>query len=102
ANLVLLVGSKATIADLATLRAAGFDTDIAAHLRRGGYVLGLCGGYQMLGRTIADPKGIEGPPGEVAGLAMLDVATTLGGDKRLVAVTGATGDGLPFSGYEMH
>ena len=62
ADLILLPGSKATIADLNALRAAGFDIDIAAHRRRGGTVLGLCGGYQMLGRSIADPDGIEGPP----------------------------------------
>ena len=62
ARLVILPGSKATIADLTALRAAGFDVDIAAHLRRGGLVLGLCGGYQMLGRAIADPAGQEGPP----------------------------------------
>jgi adenosylcobyric acid synthase len=101
-DLVLLVGSKATIADLVAFRAAGFDVDLAAHVRRGGRVLGLCGGYQMLGRTVADPDGIEGPAGEVPGLGLLDVATRLGGDKRLAAVTGTTADGTPFSGYEMH
>ena len=63
ADLVILPGSKATIADLAALRDAGFDIDIAAHLRRGGSVLGMCGGYQMLGRAIHDPDGIEGPRG---------------------------------------
>ena len=61
-DLIVLPGSKATIADLAALRAEGWDIDIAAHVRRGGHVLGLCGGYQMLGRTIADPDGIEGRP----------------------------------------
>jgi len=68
AGLVILPGSKSTIADLAALRAAGFDIDIAAHVRRGGTVLGLCGGYQMLGTRIADPDGVEGPPGSVPGL----------------------------------
>ena len=102
ADLVLLIGSKATIADLAVLRAAGFDIDIAAHVRRGGHVLGLCGGYQMLGREIADPDGIEGPPATVAGLGLIDVATRLGGDKRLVAVKGRTEDGIALEGYEMH
>jgi adenosylcobyric acid synthase len=102
ADLVLLPGSKATIADLAALRSAGFDIDIAAHLRRGGMVLGLCGGYQMLGRTIADPGGIEGPPGTVEGLGLIDVATTLSDEKRLEPVSGMTRDGMPFSGYEMH
>jgi adenosylcobyric acid synthase len=102
ADLIVLAGSKATIADLAALRAAGFDIDIAAHRRRGGRVLGLCGGYQMLGRTVADPDGIEGPPATVDGLGLLDVATTLSNDKRLEPVSGTTSDGVSFSGYEMH
>jgi len=102
ADLILLPGSKATIADLEALRAAGFHIDIAAHRRRGGMVLGLCGGYQMLGRTVADPDGIEGPPATVEGLGLLDVQTTLSNDKRLEPVSGTTGDGVSFSGYEMH
>ena len=102
ASLVLLAGSKATIADLQALREAGFDIDIAAHLRRGGHVLGLCGGYQMLGRRIDDPNGIEGSPGGVEGLGLLDVATTLTEDKVLRAVAGATRDGVSYSGYKMH
>jgi adenosylcobyric acid synthase len=102
ADLIVLPGSKATIADLAALRGAGFDIDIAAHRRRGGTVLGLCGGYQMLGRTIADPDGIEGPPAECEGLGLIDVETMLSGDKRLEPVRGSTADGVSFSGYEMH
>ncbi|MBC8021299.1 MAG: cobyric acid synthase [Methyloceanibacter sp.] len=102
ADLVILAGSKATIADLAALRAAGFDIDIAAHLRRGGMVLGLCGGYQMLGRAIHDPDGIEGPCGGAPGLGLLDVETNLSGEKRLEPATGATCDHVPFTGYEMH
>jgi adenosylcobyric acid synthase len=102
ADLIVLPGSKATIADLTALRAAGFDIDIAAHRRRGGMILGLCGGYQMLGRTIADPGGVEGPPARVEGLDMLDVETTLSADKRLEAVSGTSKDGAPFAGYEMH
>jgi len=102
ANLILIPGSKSTIADLAALRAAGFDIDIAAHRRRGGTVLGLCGGYQMLGRRIADPDGIEGPPATVDGLGLLDVETTLSAAKRLEPVRGATAEGVPFTGYEMH
>ncbi len=102
-DLVVLPGSKATIADLATLRAEGWDTDIVAHRRRGGVVLGLCGGYQMLGTRISDPDGIEGAAGSVAGLGLLAVETTIAGDKRLSVATGATlGDGVPFRGYEMH
>jgi adenosylcobyric acid synthase len=102
ADLIIIPGSKATIADLTALRAAGFDIDIAAHHRRGGTVLGLCGGFQMLGRSVADPAGIEGPPGTVGGLGLLDVETTLSEEKRLEPIGGATSDGVPFAGYEMH
>jgi adenosylcobyric acid synthase len=102
ADLVVLLGAKATIADLAALRGAGFHIDISAHVRRGGSVLGLCGGYQMLGRAIHDPQGLEGPAGTAEGLGLLNVETTLAADKRLEPVHGTTGDGIPFSGYEMH
>lgn len=103
ADLVILPGSKATIADLAALRACGWDADIIAYARRGGRVLGLCGGYQMLGRGIADPNGIEGPPGSANGLGLLEVTTELTGDKSLVAVKGRTvADDVAVAGYEMH
>jgi adenosylcobyric acid synthase len=102
ADLVVLPGSKATIADLAALRATGFDIDIAAHRRRGGMILGLCGGYQMLGRRLADPDGMEGPAATVDGLGLLDVTTTLSPQKRLEPVRGTSEDGAPFAGYEMH
>jgi adenosylcobyric acid synthase len=102
ADLVILPGSKATMADLAALRDAGFHVDIAAHVRRGGAVLGLCGGYQMLGRTVRDPHGIEGPAGSQEGLALLDVDTELTAEKRLEPARGSTSDGISFSGYEMH
>jgi adenosylcobyric acid synthase len=102
ASLVILPGSKATIADLVALRAAGFQIDIAAHRRRGGIVLGLCGGYQMLGRAVSDPNGIEGPAGTADGLGLLEVDTVLSDDKRLEPVHGETSDGVSFAGYEMH
>jgi adenosylcobyric acid synthase len=102
AQLVILPGSKSTLADLAALRAAGFDVDIAAHLRRGGHVLGLCGGYQMLGRSLADPDGVEGPPGTSPGLGLLEVDTILSGEKRLVPVRGHSHEGAALAGYEMH
>jgi adenosylcobyric acid synthase len=102
ADIIVLPGSKATIADLAALRAAGYDIDLTAHRRRGGVILGLCGGYQMLGRSVADPGGIEGPAATVEGLGLLDVATTLSAEKRLEAASGTTSDGAPFRGYEMH
>jgi adenosylcobyric acid synthase len=101
-RLILLCGSKSTIADLAVLKNTGLDIDIKAHVRRGGHVLGLCGGYQMLGKTVADPEGIEGPPATVDGLGLLDVDTVLTGDKRLVSVIGKSFDGIYLSGYEMH
>ncbi len=103
ADLVLLPGSKATLADLAALRAAGWDIDILAHARRGGAVLGLCAGYQMLGRRIADPGGIEGPAGDAPGLGLLDVETVLTDDKILAAARGVDlATGAPVEGYEMH
>jgi adenosylcobyric acid synthase len=71
-------------------------------LRRGGTVLGLCGGYQMLGRAIHDPQGIEGPARTAEGLGLLDVETTLADDKRLEQVEGTSFDDAPLSGYEMH
>jgi adenosylcobyric acid synthase len=102
-DLIVLPGSKATIADLGALRAQGWDIDIAAHVRRGGHVLGLCGGYQMLGRSIADPDGIEGAKGSVPGLGLLQVDTVIEGEKTLAEVSGTTiADAAPVKGYEMH
>ncbi|PNG27991.1 cobyric acid synthase [Methylocella silvestris] len=103
ARLVLLPGSKTTIADLAAFRREGWDIDLAAHLRRGGHVIGLCGGYQMLGRMLRDPDGVEGPRGEAIGLGLLDIETELTGEKMLAPVEGVSAaDGAPFKGYEMH
>ncbi len=85
------------------MRGFGWDADIIAHARRGGRILGLCGGYQMLGRHIADPNGIEGPPGSAEGLGLIEVSTELSGDKSLVAVQGRTlADDVAVAGYEMH
>ena len=103
ANLILLPGSKSTIADLAFFRDQGWDIDLAAHIRRGGHVLGICGGYQMLGRKIHDPEGLEGAPISVDGLGHLDVETTMQPRKHLSltpAVYLPTGDAL--EGYEIH
>lgn len=103
ATLVILPGTKATIADLGMLREQGWDIDIAAHVRRGGHVLGICGGYQMLGRSIADPEGIEGPPETVEGLGYLPVHTRIARDKRLTRVQGVEfRSGAAFRGYEIH
>ena len=101
AALIVLPGSKATIADLRALRAEGWDIDIRSHHRRGKPVLGICGGYQMLGRRIADPHGIEGAPEEIEGLGLLDIETRLTPSKRLEQVSGVA-HGQAFSGYEMH
>jgi adenosylcobyric acid synthase len=103
ASLIIIPGTKATIADLAFLRGQGWDIDIAAHVRRGGRVLGICGGYQMLGRNIADPQGVEGPPETARGLGLLPVDTVLGADKTLRNVSGTSiADGAAFAGYEIH
>ncbi|WP_299862766.1 cobyric acid synthase [uncultured Roseobacter sp.] len=103
ADVILLGGSKSTLSDLAALRAEGWDIDIAAHVRRGGHVLGLCGGYQILGNSIADPEGIEGPPGAAAGLGHLDVETVLHPRKTLALSHGThLQSGTALSGYEIH
>jgi adenosylcobyric acid synthase len=103
ADLIILPGSKATMADLAELRAEGWDIDIAAHLRRGGRVFGICGGYQMLGRRLEDPLGIEGAAGGVAGLGLLEVATEMTGDKTLSEIHAShVASGTAVRGYEMH
>ena len=103
ADLVLIPGSKTTLGDLAAFRAEGWDIDLAAHLRRGGHVLGLCGGYQMLGRHISDPDGVDGRPGEAEGLGLLDVETVMGGTKQVhLRQATALPGGEPVSGYEIH
>jgi adenosylcobyric acid synthase len=103
ARLVIIPGSKSTIADLKALRAEGWDIDIRAHLRRGGAVIGLCGGYQMLGRLIHDPDGLEGAPESIEGLGLLNVETTLRGDKMLTLVDAIhVTSNEPLRGYEIH
>ncbi|QXX76214.1 Cobyric acid synthase [Methylovirgula sp. HY1] len=102
-DLVLLPGSKATIADLKAMREAGWDIDIKAHARRGGRVFGLCGGYQMLGHRVDDPQGVEGAPDAIEGLGLLDVETLMTAEKTLTNVAGRSAEaGVPFSGFEMH
>lgn len=102
-DVVIIPGSKSTRGDLAFLRAQGWDVDLHAHVRRGGHVLGICGGYQMLGNTIADPDGIEGAPGTDAGLGLLNIDTVMTGDKTLTEITAQhvpTGEAI--TGYEIH
>lgn len=101
--LIIIPGSKSTRGDLAYLRAQGWDIDLAAHHRRGGRILGICGGYQMLGTKVSDPEGIEGPAGETPGLGFLNIETTMTPDKRLTrtqAVHAATGQAI--EAYEIH
>jgi adenosylcobyric acid synthase len=103
ADLVILPGSKATIADLKFFREQGWDIDLAAHLRRGGQVLGICAGFQMLGTSVTDPDGIEGNIKEASGLSYLNTTTELTGSKILTAVTGHDNiNGEAVTGYEMH
>ena len=103
ARLVVIPGSKSTRGDLAFLRSQGWDIDLVAHHRRGGHVLGVCGGYQMLGQSVADPDGIEGSPGESPGLGLLDVTTVMTPQKtvtRVVATHAASGERI--EAYEIH
>jgi adenosylcobyric acid synthase len=103
AALVILPGSKSTRGDLDFLRRQGWDIDLLAHVRRGGHLLGICGGYQMLGKSVADPDGIEGPAGEAPGLGLLDVTTVMSAEKsltRVAAVHAATKQAI--DAYEIH
>lgn len=103
ADIVLIPGTKSTIADLDFFARQGWDVDLAAHVRRGGRVVGLCGGYQMLGRRVADPDGVEGPIADVDGLGLLDVSTTLHADKITRPVAGThVASGAGVAGYEIH
>jgi adenosylcobyric acid synthase len=103
AALVIIPGSKSTRGDLTFLREQGWDIDILAHHRRGGHVLGLCGGYQMLGRSVADPEGIEGPSGETPGLGLLDVTTVMTEKKSLTRVQAIhTATTQAIGAYEIH
>ena len=103
ADVVILFGTKSTLGDLAFLRDQGWDHDILSHARGGGRVVGLCGGYQLLGNRIVDPDGADGPPGEAPGLGLLDVCTEMTGEKTVRPVRGqCLTTGLPVSGYEIH
>jgi adenosylcobyric acid synthase len=102
-DVVIIPGSKSTRGDLAFLKQQGWDEDIRAHVRRGGHVLGICGGYQMLGRTVVDESGIEGEAGTATGIGLLDIDTHMTADKRLTTVTAThVPSGRSFSAYEIH
>jgi adenosylcobyric acid synthase len=103
ATLVIIPGSKSTRGDLDFLRKQGWDIDLLAHVRRGGHVLGLCGGYQMLGKSVADPDGIEGSAGETSGLGLLDVATVMTPEKSLTRVSAVYAETKQaIEAYEIH
>ncbi len=103
ADLIILPGSKSVRADLEWLRARGWETALQRHLRYGGKLIGICGGFQMLGQTINDPLGVEGPPGRSQGLGLLDCATTLAADKQLRRVHGELAlESAAVNGYEIH
>ena len=103
ADLIVLPGTKATIADLRFVRSQGWDVDLAAHVRRGGHVVGICGGYQLLGRIIADPQGLEGPAETVEGLGLLHVDTVLTSQKTVRETEGLELEsGESLRGYEIH
>jgi adenosylcobyric acid synthase len=103
AALVIVPGSKSTRGDLDFLRQQGWDIDLLAHVRRAGHVLGLCGGYQMLGRSVADPDGTEGPAGETPGLGLLDVTTVMTPEKSLTRVQAVHAETKQaIDAYEIH
>ncbi len=103
AALVILPGSKSTISDLADFRSQGWDGDLDAHRRRGGRIIGICGGYQMLGRTVSDPEGIEGGERVAEGLGLLDIETVMAPEKTVRNITARSAqDDLPLEGYEIH
>lgn len=102
-DVVIIPGSKSTRADLAFIRTQGWDIDLAAHARRGGHILGICGGYQMLGTHVHDSQGIEGAPGSTPGLGLLDVQTEMSAQKRLSETSAVhSASGAAFRGYEIH
>lgn len=103
ADVVILFGTKSTLGDLRFLRDQGWDHDIMSHARAGGRVLGVCGGYQLLGRTVSDPQGFDGEADSVEGLGLLDVATVMTPDKTVTPVTARCAhSGVAVSGYEIH
>ncbi|EEY37285.1 cobyric acid synthase [Vibrio mimicus] len=105
ADLIILPGTKSTRADLAYLRSQGWDKEILRHMRLGGKVMGICGGFQMLGKWVHDPLGIEGEAGSSEGLGLFAMETELTAEKRLTNVQGTLmldGQEVIAQGYEIH
>lgn len=103
ADLIILFGTKSTLGELAFIKEQGWDHDIIAHARAGGRVLGICGGYQMLGRSVADPEGLDGRKGVSPGLGLLNVDTVMAADKTVRRIAGeCSRTNTPLSGYEIH
>ena len=103
ADVIILAGSKSVQSDLDWLKQQGWQEQIQKHLRYSGKVIGICGGYQMLGQQLHDPNGIEGPAGSGEGLGLLDFETILEEQKQLAQVTGTfIWDNAEVSGYEIH
>jgi len=103
ADLVILFGTKSTLGDLQFLKDQGWDHDIIAHARSGGRVLGICGGYQMLGRRVSDEQGVDGMPGTSEGLGLLNIETRMNNEKTLRRVSGqCASSGVDVNGYEIH
>lgn len=102
-DLIILFGTKSTLGDLAFLKAQNWHHEIIAHANAGGHVLGICGGYQMLGRAVHDPVGVDGAPGTAEGLNLLDVETVMSGSKKVAQIQAtAIETGAPIKGYEIH
>ena len=103
AKLVVLPGSKSTIADLNQIKMLGWDREILNHVERGGHVIGICGGYQMLGNVVTDPEGVEGTEREARGLGLLEVETVLVSSKTVLNSNATDAQsGQPLDGYEIH
>ena len=103
ADAIILCGTKSTVSELEFLRSQGWHHDVISHARNGGYVLGICGGFQMLGHRVRDPDGLDGPPSEARGLGLLDISTTMARQKRVRRANGQCAvSGTPVCGYEIH
>ena len=103
ADAIILCGTKSTVAELEFVRSQGWHHDVISHARNGGYVLGICGGFQMLGHNVRDPEGVDGSPAAARGLGLLEISTTMVGQKSVRRAEGRCAiSGTPVCGYEIH